>query len=68
MYIDWIEGVPWEATQSATRITQKEYALLESKNVLESVVIGDTVQSNLIDIIYDQNNLPQMYVIKTSKL
>ncbi len=67
IYIDWVEGVPHEATNSAVLLGEKERLLFAQYNEKMPVPIGTTVRSQLRDTIYGTDGKPQWYIIETSQ-
>lgn len=66
LYIDWVEGVPAGATQSAVMITKRELAQLSRSGKVEAEVgLGMWVKSRIIDEVRLPDGTPIMYVIET---
>ena len=67
IFVDWVEGVPWEATGSSRLIGDKELLLLKKSPFSPIPSLGTRVQSRLLQTIYATNGKPQWYIIETSQ-
>lgn len=66
LYIDWADGMPSGATNSAVVITPQDITMLSQQNSLpDELQVGDVVTSRLIDEIQLPNASPFMYFIET---
>ncbi len=66
LYIDWVEGVPRGATNSATLISKDELAKLKTEGEDTSdIKIGDYVTSRVVDKVLLPDLTPLFYLIET---
>jgi len=66
LYIDWAEGVPTGATQSAVLITKDELTRLQQTDFDSSgIKLGDYITSRLIDQVDLPDGSPLFYLIAT---
>lgn len=66
LYVDWVEGIPVGATQSAVMITKQELAqLYKSGRDTTEVSLGTWVKSRIVDEVRLPDGTPLLYFIET---
>jgi 4-amino-4-deoxy-L-arabinose transferase-like glycosyltransferase len=66
LYIDWAEGVPSGATNSAILITKSELIQLQAKGVTDPrLKIGTLITSRVVDTVRQPNDAVLFYLIET---